>query len=140
LPAQDLELVAQHQQLDVFHMPPATAANERTDQSPHSEADEGEGNAGDPPSLRPIERRHQFWRLPSRTDPQAAADHPQYHTRIVAEAWRLNEHEVPPEGIRVRRTQRYARGSDGRALFWVARPVDPAPRSTLPRPAFDYLE
>ena len=75
-----------------------------------------------------------------RTDPQAAADHPQYHTRIVAEAWRLNEHEVPPEGIRVRRTHRYARGSDGQALFWVARRVDPAPRSTLPRPAFDYLE
>jgi uncharacterized protein YdhG (YjbR/CyaY superfamily) len=63
LPTQDLELVAQHQQLDVFHMQPATAANERTEQSPHSEVDEGEGHAGDPPSLRPIERRHQFWRL-----------------------------------------------------------------------------
>jgi hypothetical protein len=28
LPAQDLELVAQHQQLDVFHMQAATATNE----------------------------------------------------------------------------------------------------------------
>jgi len=30
LPAQDLELVAQHQQLDVFHMQAATATNKRT--------------------------------------------------------------------------------------------------------------
>jgi hypothetical protein len=75
-----------------------------------------------------------------RTDPQANADHPQYHTRIVAEAWRLNEHEVPPEGVRVRRTHRYARGSDGRAYFWVGRRADPSPRATLPRTAFDYLE
>jgi hypothetical protein len=40
LPAQDLELVAQHQQLDVFHMQAATATNERTEQSAHSEVEE----------------------------------------------------------------------------------------------------
>ena len=75
-----------------------------------------------------------------RTDPQATADHPQYHTRVVAEAWRLNEHEVPPDGIRVRRSHRYARGSDGRAFFWIGRRAEPAPRTTLPRTAFDYFE
>ena len=40
LPAQDLELVAQHQQLEVFHMQAATARNERTEQSAHSEVEE----------------------------------------------------------------------------------------------------
>ncbi|MGR0221543.1 hypothetical protein [Agromyces sp. ZXT2-6] len=75
-----------------------------------------------------------------RTDPQANAGNPQYHSRIVAEAWRLNEHEVPPDGIRVRRTHRYARGSDGRAYFWVGRRAEPSPRATFPRTAFDYLE
>jgi hypothetical protein len=35
LPAQDLELVAQHQQLDVFHVQTAAATNKRAKQSPH---------------------------------------------------------------------------------------------------------
>ena len=40
LPAQDLELVAQHQQLNVLHMQAAATANKRTKQSPHSEIEE----------------------------------------------------------------------------------------------------
>ena len=76
----------------------------------------------------------------ARSDPQASVDEPQYRTRIVAEAWRVNEHEIPPDGIRIRRSNRYARGSDGRAFFWIGRLAEPAPRSTLPRTAFDYLE
>jgi hypothetical protein len=76
----------------------------------------------------------------ARTDPQASGENPQYHTRIVAEAWQLDEHEVPPDGIRVRRIHRYARGSDGRPYFWIGRRAEPSPRATLPRTAFDYLE
>jgi hypothetical protein len=34
LPAQDLELVAQHQQLDVFHVQAAAATNKRAEQTP----------------------------------------------------------------------------------------------------------
>jgi hypothetical protein len=40
LPTQDLELVALHQELEVFHMQAATARNERTEQSAHSEVEE----------------------------------------------------------------------------------------------------
>ena len=50
LPAQDLELVAQHQQLDVFHLQAAAATNKRAEQSPHGEVEEGEGHAADSPS------------------------------------------------------------------------------------------
>jgi len=62
LPAKDLELVAQHQQLDVFHVQAAAATNERAKQSPHGEVEEREGHAADPPSPRANESRHQFWR------------------------------------------------------------------------------
>ena len=41
LPAQDLELVAQHQQLDVFHMQAPTATNKRPEYSPQSKVEEG---------------------------------------------------------------------------------------------------
>jgi len=74
-----------------------------------------------------------------RTDPDASSVHPQYRTQLVAEAWRINQHEVPPDGIRVRRLHRYARGSDGRGFFWVGRRAEPAPKSMLPRTFFDYL-
>jgi len=40
LPAQDLELVAQHQQLNVFHMQAATTTKECTEQSAHGEVEE----------------------------------------------------------------------------------------------------
>jgi hypothetical protein len=40
LPPEDLELVAQHQQLDVFHMQAATATKERAEQSAHGEVEE----------------------------------------------------------------------------------------------------
>jgi hypothetical protein len=62
LPAQDLELVAQHQQLNVFHIQTATATHKRTEQSPHGEIEEGEGHAADPPSPRARKGRHQYWR------------------------------------------------------------------------------
>jgi hypothetical protein len=50
------------EQLDVFHMQAATATKECTEQSAHSEVEEGEGHAADPPSPRPTKRRHEYWR------------------------------------------------------------------------------
>jgi hypothetical protein len=58
LPAQDLELVAQHKQLDVLHVQAAAATNKRAKKSPHDEVEEPEGHAGDPPSPRANARRH----------------------------------------------------------------------------------
>lgn len=65
---------------------------------------------------------------------------PQYRSRIVAESWRLDEAEVPRAGVRVRRTHRFARGSDGGGYFWIGRHKQTAPRSAAPRLRFDYLE
>jgi hypothetical protein len=62
LPAQDLELVAQHQQLDVFHMQAATATNERAEQCPHREVKKREGHTADTPNPHATEGRHQYWR------------------------------------------------------------------------------
>jgi hypothetical protein len=62
LSAQDLELVAQHQQLDVFHTEASTATNKRAEHRPHSEVEKRESHAVDPPSPRPKERRHEYWR------------------------------------------------------------------------------
>jgi Aminotransferase class I and II len=66
LATQDLELMAQHQQLDVLHIEAAAAANKRTKQRPKSEVKEREDHASDPPSSRPEETRHEYWR-PSAT-------------------------------------------------------------------------
>src|SRR6266508_5744140 len=91
LPAQDLQLLAQHQQLDISHMQ-AAAANKRTEQRPHSEVKEREDHAADPPSPRPKEKRHQFWR-PSGLHHQSerrlgdpAGAQPQLHGCVRADA------------------------------------------------------
>ena len=52
LAAQDLELVAQDQQLDVLDVQATTTPNERAEQSPEREVEEGEGHVADPPSPR----------------------------------------------------------------------------------------
>jgi hypothetical protein len=75
-----------------------------------------------------------------RTLPDATAANPQYRGRIVAEAWRLNEEEVPRSGIRVRRIFRYAPGSDGALHFWIGRHKDASPRIARPLLKFDYLD
>ncbi len=59
LPPQDLELVAQHQQLDVFHMQSPTATNKRAEQRPHGKVEKRESHAADTPSPRPRERRQE---------------------------------------------------------------------------------
>jgi hypothetical protein len=56
LAAENLRLVPQHQQLDVFHMQPAAATKQRTEQSSKSEVEEGENYAADPPSPRRTRR------------------------------------------------------------------------------------
>jgi len=56
LTAQDLELVAQHQQLDVFHMQAPTATNKRSEQRPHGKVEKREGHAADPANPSAAER------------------------------------------------------------------------------------
>src|SRR5207249_5238561 len=62
LAAEKLELVAQHEQLDVLDMQAAAATDKRTKQGPKSEVKKGENHVLDPPSPRANEGRHQFWR------------------------------------------------------------------------------
>jgi hypothetical protein len=76
----------------------------------------------------------------ARTDETATPDAPQHHTQIVAESWRLREEEIPRSGLRVRRLKRFARGSDGVGVPWVARSREAAPRLAAPGLAFDFLE
>lgn len=64
----------------------------------------------------------------------------QFRSRIVGESWRLNEAEVPRSGVRVRRTHRYTRASDGKRYFWIGRDKQTALRSPAPGLKFDYLE
>jgi hypothetical protein len=45
LAAQNLKLMAEHQQLDVLDLRATAAANEQTEQSPNSEVEEGEEHA-----------------------------------------------------------------------------------------------
>src|SRR6266536_837485 len=68
LAAEKLELVAQHEQLDVLYMQVAAATDKRTKQGPESEVEKGENHVLDPPSPRAKESRHQYWR-PSRNSP-----------------------------------------------------------------------
>jgi hypothetical protein len=75
-----------------------------------------------------------------RTDEAATLQAPQYHTRIVAESWRLREEEIPRSGVRVRRTRRFARGSDGVGVQWVGRSREAASRLPAPGLRFDFLE
>src|SRR5438477_627057 len=62
LPAQDRELVPQHEQFNVFHIQAATATNKRTQQSPNGEVEEGEGHTTDPPNPLAPTARHRYWR------------------------------------------------------------------------------
>jgi hypothetical protein len=65
LAAQNLELVTQHQQLDILQIQAAATPNKCAKQSPKREVKEGEDHAADPPTPRPEGRRHEYWR-PSR--------------------------------------------------------------------------
>jgi hypothetical protein len=75
-----------------------------------------------------------------RTREDATPAKPQYKSKVVTESVRLNEEEIPRYGIRVRRIARYARGSDGKAHFWIGRIKETAARPTSPHLRFDYLD
>lgn len=70
----------------------------------------------------------------------ATQANPQYRSRIVSETWRLNEEEVPRSGVRVRRIERFARGSDGKGYFWIGRQKETGRAMVHPDLRFDYLE
>ena len=75
----------------------------------------------------------------ARTRESATVDEPQYNSRVVGESWRIDEHEIPRSGVRVRRIDRFARGSDGREYFWVGRVKEAGERSASPERRYDYL-
>src|SRR6266540_1823004 len=60
LAAEKLELVAQHEQLDVLYVQAAAATDKRTKQGPKSEVKKGENHVLDPSSPRAKEGRHQL--------------------------------------------------------------------------------
>jgi hypothetical protein len=74
-----------------------------------------------------------------RTDEHATASEPQYRSAVVGESWRLEEHEVPRTGIRVRRGWRFARGFDGRPHFWIGRRKEPVSGERTAAVEFDFL-
>ncbi len=59
LTVENLELVAEHHQLDVFHIRATATANEQAEQSPNREVEKGVDHAADPPSTRPEKPRRQ---------------------------------------------------------------------------------
>ncbi len=75
-----------------------------------------------------------------RTVEAATPAAPQYESRIVKESWRLDEAEIPRTGVRIRRTKRFARGSDGKTYFWVGRDKQTAPKIASPGLQFDFME
>jgi hypothetical protein len=58
LAPENLELVAEHHQLDVLHIQATAAANEQAEQSPNSTVEEGADHAADPPKPSPEKPRH----------------------------------------------------------------------------------
>lgn len=75
----------------------------------------------------------------ARADEEWSRDNPQYRGQFVAESPYLNEEDVPPSGLRVRRMNRFARGSDDQVYFWVGRDKDVAQSTRKPRLSFDDL-
>jgi len=76
----------------------------------------------------------------ARTIASATIAKPQYKAKITSETMRLNEEEVASVGIRVRRINRYARGTDGRPRNWVARCREVTDRmASGPGLRFDYI-
>ena len=73
-----------------------------------------------------------------RTDEEQAG--PQHRTQIVRESWRLDEHEVPRTGVRVRRIRRSASGGDGRTYHWTGRSKQTGQRTAHPARRYDYLD
>lgn len=75
----------------------------------------------------------------ARSGEEWSAANPQYRGRIVAESVYLNEEDIPRSGVRVRRINRFARGSDDQVHFWVGRDRNVAQSTRRPRLSFDDL-
>ncbi|RWC50481.1 hypothetical protein [Mesorhizobium sp.] len=76
----------------------------------------------------------------ARTVEGASLANPQYRSVVVGESWRLDEAQIPRSGVRIRRSQRFARGSDGEGYFWIGRGRQTAPHTDGPNLRFDYLD
>jgi len=63
----------------------------------------------------------------------------QHRGEILAKSWRLDDHEIPPTTISVKRQRRSATGSNGQRYHWVGRWKAAAPRMATPGLNFDYL-
>jgi len=75
-----------------------------------------------------------------RSDENASSVNPQFQSKIVAESIRVNEEEVPRSGVRIRRVEKYARGSDGSENFWIGRQKEPGTRSANAGFKTDYID
>lgn len=76
----------------------------------------------------------------ARTDETASQANPQYRSKIVSESRSIAEEQIPLTPLRVRRVHRYARGSDGRAHFWVGRDREISTRTARPGLRFDFID
>ena len=75
----------------------------------------------------------------ARSSEEYSQENPQYRGAIVGEAVHLHEEDIPRSGLRVRRMNRFARGSDDEVYFWVGRDKDVARPTRKPRLRFDEL-
>jgi hypothetical protein len=75
----------------------------------------------------------------ARSHEQYSSAVPQFRSRIISEAKQIAEEVIPPQGLRVRRVNRYARGSDGAPYFWVGREKETSTRTARPGLRFDFL-
>jgi hypothetical protein len=74
LATQYLELVAQHQQLEVLDVQPTATSDDRAEQGPEREVQERESHTGDRFSPRPEQARHEYWRPSGAPDDVALID------------------------------------------------------------------
>jgi hypothetical protein len=74
LTTENLELVPQHQQLNVLHVQTATTPNKRRKQRSKREIEKGEGHAADPPNPCAPEQRHEYWRPSGAAKPSLSVD------------------------------------------------------------------
>lgn len=75
----------------------------------------------------------------ARSDEAYSGENPQYRGEIIGESPYLNEENIPRSGLRIRRINRFARGSDDQVYFWVGRDKDAAGSTRKPKLTFDDL-
>jgi hypothetical protein len=66
------------------------------------------------------------------------ASKPQYQTNIVKQSIVVNEEAISPLGTVVKRQNKAALGTDGKAVFWCGYQTRPATSPTAPDIRFDY--